>query len=52
MFIDSFRFILDSPSILVDNLSEIYKKEFQGCKEIRKIKSVCNFIGLENKLQM
>ena len=35
-------------SSLVDNLPEIYKKEFTGCEERRKIKSVCNFIGLEN----
>ena len=40
-----------SLSSLVDNLSEIYKKECKVCKERRKIKSVCNFIGLEiNKL--
>ena len=37
-----------SISILDDNLSEIYQKEFKGCKERRKIKSVCNFIGLKN----
>ena len=37
-----------SLSSLVDNLSEIYKKECKGCEEKRKIKSVCNFIGLEN----
>ena len=37
-----------SLSRLVDNLSEIYKKECKGCEERRKIKSVCNFIGLEN----
>ena len=37
-----------SLSSLVDNLSEIYKKECKGCKERRKIKSVCNFIGLKN----
>ena len=33
---------------LVDNLSEIYKKECKVFKERRKIKSVCNFIGLKN----
>ena len=33
---------------LVDNLSEIYKKECKGCIERIKIKSVCNFIGLKN----
>ena len=37
-----------SLSSLVYNLSEIYKKECKGCKEKRKIKSVCNFIGFKN----
>ena len=37
-----------SLSSLVDNLSKIYKKECKGCEERRKIKSVCNFIGLKN----
>ena len=37
-----------SLSSLVDSLSEIYKKEGKGCKQRKKIKSVCNFIGLEN----
>ena len=31
---------------LVD--TEIYKKEYEGCEEKGKIKSVCNFIGLKN----
>ena len=35
-------------SSLVDDLSEIYKKECNGWEERRKIKSVCNFTGLEN----
>ena len=35
-------------SSLVDNLSEIYRRECKGYEEKRKIKSVCNFIGLEN----
>ena len=35
-------------SSLVDNLSEIYKKECKACEERRKIKSIFNFIGLEN----
>ena len=47
-FIDSLRLMSTSLSSLVDNLSEIYKKECKGCEEKRKIKSVCNFIGLEN----
>ena len=47
-FIDSFRFMWTSLSSLADNLSEIYKKEWKVCEKRRKIKSVCNFIGLEN----
>ena len=47
-FTDSLRFMLTSLSKLVDNLSEIYKKECKGCEERRKMKSVCNFIGLKN----
>ena len=35
-FIDSFRFISTSLSSLVDNLSEIYKKECRKCKERKK----------------
>ena len=46
--IDSFRFMSTSLSSLVNSLSEIYSKECRGCKE-RKIKSVCDFIGLKNK---
>ena len=37
-------------SIVVDNLSEIYKKERKGCKERKNTKSVCNFIGLKNNM--
>ena len=47
-FIDNFRFMSTSLSKLVDNFSEIYKKECKGCDERRKIKSVCNFIRLKN----
>ena len=37
-----------SLSDLVDNLSEIYKKECKPCMKRRKIKSVWKFIGLQN----
>ena len=33
MFIDNFRFMSTSLSNLVDNLSEIYKKQCKGCME-------------------
>ena len=39
-----------SLSNLVDNLSEIYKKECKACEQRRKIKSECNFIGLKNNI--
>ena len=39
-----------SLSILVDNLSEIYKKERKGRKERKNTKSVCDFIGLKNNM--
>ena len=45
---DSFIFMDTSLSKRVDNLSEIYKKECKGCMERKGIKSVCNFIGLNN----
>ena len=47
-FIDSFRFMPISLSSLVDNLSEIYKKECKSCKERKKIVPECNFIGIKN----
>ena len=47
-FIDSFKFMSISLSILVNNLFEIYKKECKECKERRKVKSVCNSIGPRN----
>ena len=37
-----------SLSNLVDNLSEIYKKECKSCRERKKITSGCNFIGIKN----
>ena len=39
-FIDSFRFMSASLSSLVDNLSEIYKKECNSCKEREEIISI------------
>ena len=36
MFIDSFRFISTSLSSLVENLFEIYKKEYIDCEERKK----------------
>ena len=39
-FIDSLKFMSISPSSLVDNVSDIYKKECKVSKERRKIKSV------------
>ena len=35
-------------SDLINNLSKIYCKECRGCKERKKIKLVCNLIGLKN----
>ena len=34
-------------SDLINNLYDIYSKKCRGCKEIKKIKSVCDFIGLK-----
>ena len=47
-FMNNLRFINTSISDLVGNLSEIYKKGCKGCKERRKIKTACDFIGLKN----
>ena len=48
-FIDGFRFMWSKLLNLIDNLSGIYKKIYKGCEERRKIKSVCDFIGPNNK---
>ena len=47
--IDSFRFMSASLPNLVDNLSEINKKECKECERKMKIKSVSNVIGFEYK---
>ena len=46
--IDSFIFMDNSLSKLVDDLSEIYKKECKGRMERKGIKSKRDFIGLNN----
>ena len=46
-FIDSYRFMQSKLSDLVDNLSEINKKECPECIK-RKIKSECEFTGFKN----
>ena len=47
-FIDSYRFMSDSLSNLVDNLSGIYDKKCKKCMEIKKIRLNCEFIGFKN----
>ena len=47
-FIDSYRFMSDSLSNLVDNLSGIYDKKCKKCMEIKKIRLSCEFIGFKN----
>ena len=47
-FIDSYKFMSASLSSLVDNLSEINKKECESCKERKKIISECRYIGFMN----
>ena len=36
-FVESFRFMSNKLSDLVDKLSEIYKKECKGCEERKKL---------------
>ena len=45
-FIDCF--VSTSLLNLVDNLSEIYKRERKACRERKIFKSECDFIGLKN----
>ena len=47
-FIDGFRFMQASLSRLVDNVSEIKKKECKTCMERNNIKSECKFIKFKN----
>ena len=47
-FIDSYRFMLSKLSDLINDLSEIYSKQLRGYKERKKIKSLCDFVGLKN----
>ena len=48
-FIDSFRFMSDSLSNLVNNTSENFNsKECKSCIEKLKINSECYYVGLKN----
>ena len=47
-FIDSYRFMQTSLSSLVDNLSEVYDKKCRKCKERKKTKLNCKFVGFKN----
>ena len=50
-FIDSFRFVPDSLSNLVDNTSVIVNSiECKSCIEKIKINSECCFVGLKNNI--
>ena len=46
-FIDSYRFMQSSLSNLVDNLSGVHD-ECNKCRERKKIKSNCEFVGFRN----
>ena len=46
-FIDSYRFMSDSLSNLVDNLSGTYDKKCKKCMERKKIRLNCEFIGFK-----
>ena len=47
-FIDSYRFMSESLSSLVDNLSETNKKECKSCMERNNTESECKFIKFKN----
>ena len=40
--------MLSKLSDLINDLSEIYSKQHRGHKERKKIKSLCDFVGLGN----
>ena len=46
-FIDTCRFMQSKLSDLADNLSEINNKECKKCRERKKIRSECKFIGFK-----
>ena len=47
-FIDSYRFMQNKLSDLVDKLSGIFNKECKSCMKRKKTQSECNFIGFRN----
>ena len=47
-FIDSYRFMQSWLSNRADNVSEVYDKECKKCRERKKIKVNCEFIGFKN----
>ena len=47
-FIDSYRFMLTSLSNLLDNLSGVYEKEYNRCRERKKMGLNCELIGCKN----
>ena len=47
-FIDSYRFMSNSLSNLVDNLSSVYDKECKKCMERKEIRLNCEFVGFKN----
>ena len=46
-FIDGYKFMQSSLSNLVDNLSGGYDKECKKCRERKKIKVNCEFVGFK-----
>ena len=46
-FIDSYRFIQSSLSNLADNLSRVYDKKCNKCRERRKLSQIVNLLDLK-----